>query len=326
MTDQATDKQDEASSKYLIIPYWLIQNTALSWTERIVFAYIKSWDDDNKLCFGTSEHMAERLGISQRQIFRAKKTLLDLGLVVLRRGRGNQEYLTTKLDISDPKMDYDKIQCDKDGSVVYDKMSQCDRNGSASYDKMAVDYDKMSQHYDKMSYHYDKLSESPDNARPAADNKTDTLPSFSTGQNSPIIRSIIRSIKRDIKESTPPPPNTPEWYLVQAEKALEKATGEQPWERNNAYMLAGRRPMTKYPLLWFTPMELAKAVEIILEALPPEADYKAVFDLAQSEATQRLVKHGKAEINAMKYVTGFCLQQVTDTLRKSNYLQNSRSK
>lgn len=140
-------------------------------------------------------------------------------------------------------------------------------------------------------------------------------------------------IKSSIRESTPTPPAQPvqdeitkyskQWFEAEAKRYLAKDTGNESWERDNQFVLAGRRPMTKYPALWFTPGELADALEVVISALPEGEDIRPVFKLAQSEALSQAVNRGSTrKVTAYKYVTGYCLQQHQETLRKTGQLKN----
>ena len=140
-----------------------------------------------------------------------------------------------------------------------------------------------------------------------------------------------KTIRSDKRESTPPPkeadketvPYTREWYLAEAERYLTSPTGNAAWEMDNQYILAGRRPMTRFNALWFTPTELADAMEVVINALPPNEDMRPVFRLAQAEALSQAVNRGGTrKVSAYKYVTGYCLQQHQETLRKMGQLKN----
>lgn len=131
------------------------------------------------------------------------------------------------------------------------------------------------------------------------------------------------SINKDIRESTPPPVEPVDTKRLEAEKYLEQPTGSEKWERDNQYIAGGRRPMRKYPALWFSPGELADAIEEVQAALGEE-DIRPVFKIAQSEALSQAIAHGNRKVTAYKYVTGFALTQYQESLRKSNQLANSR--
>lgn len=135
--------------------------------------------------------------------------------------------------------------------------------------------------------------------------------------------SIINSKSESV--DSPPQKDPLSERMAQAEKYLEAPTGKQPWERDNQYIAGGRRPMRKYPALWFTPGELADAIEELEAALGDE-DIRPVFKIAQAEALSQAIAHGNRKVTAYKYVTGFALGQYQDSLRKATQLQNSKRK
>lgn len=132
------------------------------------------------------------------------------------------------------------------------------------------------------------------------------------------------SIKKEMRESAPPPVK-PDDNRLEAEKYLEQPTGKEKWERDNQYISGGRRPMRKYPALWFSPGELADAIEEVQAAIGDE-DIRPVFKIAQSEALSQAIAHGNRKVTAYKYVTGFALSQYQDTLRKATQLQQQRKR
>jgi hypothetical protein len=135
----------------------------------------------------------------------------------------------------------------------------------------------------------------------------------------------------DLRESENAPPQDTDAdpvdkRLFEAERYLATPTGKEPWERDNQYINGGRRPMKKYPALWFTAMELADAIEEVKAALSEDDDIRPVFKIAQSEALSQSIAHGNRKVTAYKYVTGFALTQYQESLRKATQLQNSRRK
>ena len=132
------------------------------------------------------------------------------------------------------------------------------------------------------------------------------------------------NIKKEMSEGTPPPTERIDERRLEAEKYLEQPSGKEKWERDNHYIAGGRRPMRKYPALWFTPGELADAIDEVQEALGKDEDIRPVFKIAQAEALSQAIAHGNRKVTAYKYVTGFALSQYQDTLRKTSQLVNSR--
>lgn len=133
------------------------------------------------------------------------------------------------------------------------------------------------------------------------------------------------SIKKEMSESAPPPSQPIDDKRLEADKYLEQPTGKEKWERDNQYISGGRRPMRKYPALWFSPGELADAIEEVQAAIGDE-DIRPVFKIAQAEALSQAIAHGNRKVTAYKYVTGFALSQYQDTLRKATQLQQQRKR
>lgn len=278
--------------RYLAVPFWVIEHPELTQAEHYVYAYVLGFDNAKKQCFAGVSHLASALKLSERSIIRARLKLKQLNLLVRRQDmKTGRVYHTTLIDLPDclhTGADEDAIEAERQDCQNVTQVTKCHPRG----DKMSCEGDKMSP---------------------------------PTGQNVTHIRSDIRSdINLERRESSIPPLlNSPEWYLMKASEALEEPNGQGQWESNNQFILAGRRPMKRYPHLWFTTSELAKAVEVVRDSLPPDSDWKAVFDLAESEATNQLVKRGRESANCYKYVTGYCLQTVLDTMTKTTYLSNS---
>jgi hypothetical protein len=135
----------------------------------------------------------------------------------------------------------------------------------------------------------------------------------------------------DLKERESAPPENADAdpvdkRLLEAERYLAIPTGKEAWELDNQFIGGGRRPMKKYPALWFTAMELADAIEEVKAALSEDDDIRPVFKIAQSEALSQAIAHGNRKVTAYKYVTGFALTQYQESLRKATQLQNSRRK
>lgn len=82
---------------------------------------------------------------------------------------------------------------------------------------------------------------------------------------------------------------------------------------SSAFVSAGRRPMKKYPELWFSPVELYDATEILRAAGLPDRHRPAVFKRAACSARTKIAAGAIAErLPAFNWVTGWALE---DTLR-----------
>ncbi len=138
-------------------------------------------------------------------------------------------------------------------------------------------------------------------------------------QNPPAVRPAPPN--RTPADNPPPeilramPPDTPDERTLEALELLEDPGG-QPWTRENPFMLAGRRPMRKYPRIRIAPGELAGVLEHLEHSpLPPEW-WKSVFKAVEARITTWTAQ-GKpdAYANAAAWLTGFAL---TDALEQHN--------
>jgi len=291
--------------RYLAVPFWLIEHPELTQAEHYVYAYVLGFDTAKKQCFAGVTHLAAALRLSERSIIRARLKLKQLGLLVRRQdSRTGRVYHTTLVDVADTIQtgtDEDAAEVQSDTCQNVTPLANCHPEG-----------DKMSPHSDKMSPQGDKMSP------PRCQNVTH-------------INLYTRSDTNLVmRENTPLPPNPPQegtkdWFDFQAEKYLAVPTGNEPWERDSQYVSGGRRPMTKFPSLWFTRSELASAIEVVRDALPDD-DIKPVFRLAEAEAMTKQIDRGGRKIPAYKYVTGHCLQNHLETLTKTTRLAKTRSK
>ena len=123
-----------------------------------------------------------------------------------------------------------------------------------------------------------------------------------------------------------PDENTEEWFAWKAGKELQTPTGKEAFERDARYLGTGARPMRKYPNLWLTQSDLANVLMFLFDSLPNIKDVRQVFLLANNEIATKVGAGRRAEtISAFKYLTGHCLHQVQDTLRKDTYLKKAMS-
>lgn len=116
-------------------------------------------------------------------------------------------------------------------------------------------------------------------------------------------------------------------------RAMEKIEGEfaemvernlmkpDEFEHTNAYMLAGRRPMKRWPDLWLTPLEMHAVFEFLSDHLV-QARWSSVFHMAQAEAvTQKLKGKDTSTINAFKYITTFAMQAAQEASLKAQLVK-----
>jgi hypothetical protein len=289
-TSQDTIAMNPKHEKWPYTGVWVdadvAADTNLTLAERFLLSYILGFERQGKRCFATATHIGEVLGLSAQYVREVRQALIAKNKVT-RLTEGDTVFYVS---VSPTVTQTDGVD-DPNGGVgktytVGNSYRGCRKNLQG-------------------------VSE---------------IPTGGVGKTYTYNKDINKEIIVERVSTPPPAEGTKEWFKYQAEKSLAEPTGNEAWERDNQFMAAGRRPMTKFPGLWFTASELADAIEVVMDSLPPGADIKPVFALAQAEALTKLADRSAKKVSAFKYVTGYCLQQISDTLRKSNYLQNSRSK
>lgn len=87
-----------------------------------------------------------------------------------------------------------------------------------------------------------------------------------------------------VEPKPPEPESQPDPY---AELALEhlEAPADQPWTRTNQFINVGRRPMKKFPNLFFTPEEFAMVCRDYLESGIPERLRLKAFGMASTQVS-----------------------------------------
>ena len=131
-------------------------------------------------------------------------------------------------------------------------------------------------------------------------------------------------IRSEAKEPTAPAraseeaPKDP--LLADAEARLESPNG-QPWTQSNAWICAGRRPLKKFPLIFLTPQELARAIVEIRKSVPPD-DVAAVFHACEAHLRGKSQQQ-RDSISHFNTLVNWCLNEVIDKATKRQRGKNS---
>lgn len=107
--------------------------------------------------------------------------------------------------------------------------------------------------------------------------------------------------------------------LARRKLVSEEEGGE--WRTDNRYMLAGRRPMRDYPLIWLSEPELAE-ISKRLEAsdIPPDC-YKDLFLRAQGLLVTKAANgENTKNVAVYNWLTGFLFNDVLEQTIKTNRL------
>lgn len=111
-----------------------------------------------------------------------------------------------------------------------------------------------------------------------------------------------------------------------AQNSLSQPDGSQEWERDNLFILAGRRPMKNFPLMWMTPTELKDVVELYdKNGLTPE-EVRGAIKSADARLKTGLV-NGKPKntISVFNWLIGWCLQEQLEIANSANKAKRSKS-
>lgn len=112
-------------------------------------------------------------------------------------------------------------------------------------------------------------------------------------------------------------------YLVRALRHLEQPA-DQPWTKDNRFVMAGRWQMTKYPSIMIAPTELAYVIQIFEESLPDMRLWRRVFELVESTLkTYSIAGKPTRTINAQGWLIGWALDQTLEVSIKDQRLKNA---
>lgn len=104
-------------------------------------------------------------------------------------------------------------------------------------------------------------------------------------------------------------------------KLVSEVEGDADWKTDNRYMLAGRRPMRDYPLVWLSEMELAEiSKRLDASEIPPDC-YKDLFLRAQGLLVTKAANgENTKNVAVYNWLTGFLFNDVLEQTIKTNRL------
>jgi hypothetical protein len=75
-------KSNKIDESFLAMPYSIIKNEDLSWSEKVVLAYYRSWERQYGRCDVSMSKMSKALGFGKRTVQLAKKSLIEKGYII----------------------------------------------------------------------------------------------------------------------------------------------------------------------------------------------------------------------------------------------------
>jgi hypothetical protein len=232
------------SNVYIIMTKDLFQDKNLTLSEKIIMAYVRGFEMNGKLCFASSEHMADLFCLNQTYIRRIRGQLVDKGYL-LRKQKNGQTYFESVLQNVTPGV------------------TKCN-----TYNK---DIDLVDNTSDKKVY----KPTHPD----------------------PRIEKHLKS-------------------------AFDSPSGKLAWEKSNAWMIARRRPLKNYPLVWMTDSELALALE---ELQKYNLSPKELFTKLNQRIEQKTLEGKKADTLSGYQYFGYVLNEILEVEIKTERLRRVRN-
>ena len=110
------------------------------------------------------------------------------------------------------------------------------------------------------------------------------------------------------------------------ENGLAKPTGSEPWERTNAFILANRRPLRKFPEIFISPTELADVIRQYEEAGIVERLTDAHSLVSAKVKTAIIEGKSPDKISIAAWYMGWVKQQVLDSKTKQKRLLNAENR
>lgn len=123
----------------------------------------------------------------------------------------------------------------------------------------------------------------------------------------------------DHKETVSPKGKDPlDEFLELAQPHICEPTGSEPWENENEFINAGRRPLKKYPKIFLTASELAQVFQQYESAGIPRENWTEGFQLVQA----KLNTPGphRNTVSAFSWLTSFVKTQLLETAIKKSTL------
>ena len=261
------------SNVYIIMTKDLFQDKNLTLSEKIIMAYVRGFEMNGKLCFASSEHMADLFCLNQTYIRRIRGQLVDKG------------YLLRK---------------QKNGQTYFESVLQ--------------------------------------NVTPTIENVTGVLQNVTGGVtncNGGVLQNVTPGVTKcntynkdiDLVDNTSDkkvykPTHSDSRIEKHLKSAFDSPSGKLAWEKSNAWMIARRRPLKNYPLVWMTDSELALALE---ELQKYNLSPKELFTKLNQRIEQKTLEGKKADTLSGYQYFGYVLNEILEVEIKTERLRRVRN-
>lgn len=237
---KATRKRND--DQYFTVKRGLISRTDLSYVQKLVLCVIDSKSgSDGSGCYWDNEYIAEYLGCEKETARNAISHLKSIGLIEVFPTEHGRCTRINRSPINDTPLPGSPIN---DTSVI---VAGLNGHGGMTIPKTDLYIDR-------------SLRNTIENTK----NPTPSLVQNSDLKNSPANSEGETSHREtsnpNLAGATPPSSADLDEYETYAEQVLAKPTGAADWENRNPYMLAGRRPMLKFPEIHLGRAELAEVL------------------------------------------------------------------
>lgn len=128
----------ETHSNIMFIELEIIKNKALSFSERLILCYLKSYCDKYKYCISTSETIADILNINLRTVTRALKKFQTLDILSVVENTNYRFDAKTKIKLNNKKI-YDLYGQFKKGKISHYSVTRFTRNETMTLEKQIND-------------------------------------------------------------------------------------------------------------------------------------------------------------------------------------------
>lgn len=112
-----------------------------------------------------------------------------------------------------------------------------------------------------------------------------------------------------------------------ADEFLEQPGSSAEWEKSNQWILAARRPLKKYPDMYFSVSELAEAMRQWAESGIPPQRYRDVLQLINGRIKQyKLDRKSVDNVSAFNWAIGWAKKDVISNLNEETKLEKNRAR
>lgn len=270
------------SNIYVIMTKDLFHDKSITLSEKVFLAYVRGFEMNGKRCFASSKHIAELFAMQASFVRKIRKDLVEKGKLI-KKQEGERVYYETVLGSEEA--------CQKDTGVYQNDTQGVSKRHGGCIKMIQGVYQNDTEGVSKR-YTYNKDIDLVDN-------------------------------KVDIKVYKTPTPTHPDEDINKHLKdAFADPTGEHDWEKSNAFLMAGRRPLKKYSLIMLSSQELIVMLEEIKKhGLSPK---EVLIPLQQRIEQKRVEGKNPMTISGYQYF-GYVLNEVLEKEIKSVRLKRVTS-